>query len=149
MTWWSALGLALSLYGVVTLLEWIYDQIVGSHSSAAPAISLVVRVTNQESHVEQAMRELQSFFSQRQWEQRPIEVILWDDGSGDQTEAILERFTRAHPTFRMLDHPSTIDEVLAECQYPFVVWLDLSRHTGTAVMVGGLRQLLGGILPVK
>lgn len=147
MTWWGALGLALSLYGVVVLLEWLYDQIVRSHSRETSALSLVVRVTNQEDRIEQAVRDLERLFSQRQWEDRNFEVILVDDGSNDQTGEILERFTRHQPFFRIAGPGLSSDEVLAQCQYPLVVWLDMThpsdgQRTLTALirMLSGFRQ---------
>jgi len=103
VTWWGALALALSLYGVVVLLEWIYDQIMGSYGDDLPAVSVVVRATNQEHRIEQTVRELLSLFNQRQWERRSFEVVITDGGSSDQTHAILDRLARHHPFLNVVD----------------------------------------------
>ncbi|NMP20997.1 hypothetical protein [Sulfobacillus harzensis] len=145
MTWWGAVGLALALYGVVVLLEWVYDQIVGSHGSPMPAVSLVVRITNQESHVESAVRDLESWVQQRRGEEAALEVILWSPGSTDQTDAILDRLTR-QTGFKWADAP-TADGVMSICQHPFIIWLDLSEPAQARQLVSGLRRVLGAGRP--
>lgn len=145
MTWWGALGLALSLYGVVVLLEWIYDRIVRAHATGLTPVSLVVRVTNQEAHIEHVLRELGRIFSQRQWENRTFEVVVADDGSHDLTREIVERWRAQHPYFRLV-HPGSEDsEILAFCQYPVVIWVDFSRQPGIPKTLGMLTQFLSGV----
>lgn len=139
VTWWGALGLALALYGVVVLLEWVYDHIVGSHVPAMPAASLVVRIANQESHVEQTLRDLESLVNQGGIEGR-LEVLLWTQGSSDQTEAILDRLTR-RTGFKWIE-AGDADGVLSMCQHPFVIWLDVSDPRRAHDLMGGLRRML-------
>ena len=149
MTWWGALGLALSLYGVVVLLEWLYDQIVGSRLQDFPAVSVVIRVMNQETCIEQAMRELLSLFEQKEWERRAIEVVISDGGSSDQTSAIIERLSRRHPFLNVVEGNLATDEVMARCQYSIVVWMDLSGSSTPERLMSTLRRLLGGLRPVE
>ena len=145
MKWWGALGLALALYGVVVLLEWMYDYIVRSHAHALTPISLVVRVTNQEAHIEHALRDLAQIFSQRQWENRDFEVVVVDSGSEDKTLAIVERMLAQHPYFHLANPRATDGDILAACQYPIIIWLDLPRHGEGSKTFGTLSRLLSGL----
>lgn len=145
MTWWGALGLALSLYGVVVLLEWVYDSIVRSHSQALTPISLVVRVTNQEAHIEHALRDLIRVFGQSQWEDRRFEVLLVDRGSQDHTRDIVDRLSIEHLYFRVVDSGSSDTDILALCQYPIVIWVDLTRHSGNPRVLSMLTRFLSGL----
>ncbi len=104
-----------------------------------PAASLVVRVANQESHVEQTLRDLESLFNQSGTEGR-LEVLLWTEGSSDQTEAILDRLTR-RTGFKWIE-ASNADGVLSACQHPFVIWLDVSDPRRAHDLLGGLRRML-------
>ncbi len=145
MTWWGALGLALALYGVVVLLEWMYGYIVRSHAYALTPISLVVRVTNQEAHIEHALRDLAQIFSQRPWENRAFEVVVSDSGSEDKTPDIVERIRAQYPYFHMANPGASDGDILRDCQYPIVIWLDFTRHSDGGRMLGTLRRLLSGV----
>lgn len=146
MIWWSALGLALALYGIVVLAEWLYDELVQRHMPNAPAISVVVRVANQEDRVEQVIRQLEAVFSQRDWLGRSVEVLLVDAGSWDLTEEILRRMSRSrsHCNLSLIEKGRSTDDILKSCTYPLVIWLDLLRSDNTSATVDGLGQLLNG-----
>ena len=145
MTWWGALGLALALYGVVVLLEWAYDRIVRTHAATLTPISLVLRVTNQEAHVEHVLRDVGHVFNERQWGNRPFEVLVQDSGSADMTADIVERFREQHPYFRQAPSGASDTEVLAQCRYPIVVWVDLTRHGAMPSALNMLTQFLTGL----
>ena len=144
MTWWGALGLALSLYGVVVLLEWLYDQILGSHSHEMPAVSVVLRVMNQEGWLERAVRDLESIFARRTWQNRPFEVVLAEPGSSDHTRDILERLVRHLPYVRVAEGPATVDDLVSQCRYPVVIWCDLTDPATAGRDFGTLARVLAG-----
>ncbi len=144
MTWWGALGLALSLYGVVVLLEWLYDQILGSHSHEMPAVSVVLRVMNQEGWLERAVRDLESIFARRSWQNRPFEVVLADSGSSDRTRDILERLVFHQSYFRVAEGAASVDDLISECRYPVVIWCDLTDAATAGRAFGALTRVLAG-----
>ncbi len=147
MTWWGALGLALSLYGVVVLLEWLYDQILGSHSHELPAVSVVLRVMNQEGWLERVVRDLESIFARRAWQNRPFEVVLADSGSSDRTRDILERLVRHQPYFRVAEGTPSVDDLVSGCRYPVVIWCDLTDSATAGRAFGALARVLAGERP--
>lgn len=142
MTWWGALGLALALYGVVALLEWAYDRIVRIHAVALTPVSLVLRVTNQEAHVEHVLRDVGHVFGERHWGNRAFEVLVQDSGSNDKTADIVERLRGHQPYLREALSGTTDTEVLTQCRYPIVVWVDLTRPDGMPRTLGWLTQFL-------
>jgi cellulose synthase/poly-beta-1,6-N-acetylglucosamine synthase-like glycosyltransferase len=134
MTWWGALGLALSLYGVVVLLEWLYDQLLRSRGNAPAPLSVVLRAPRQEAQIERAVRELARLLEQARWPQRRFEVLIVDAGPEDHTRDIVERFSRHYPYLRLVDPELDADEILAQCQYPVIVWLDLTRSENERIL---------------
>ncbi len=145
VTWWSALGLALALYGVVVLLEWLYDQIVRTHASVLTPVSVVVRVQNQEAHIEHMLRDLARVFAQRHFEHRAFEVVLADAGSEDRTRDIIERLFGQQPYLCMVPPGLSDEEILAACHHPIIVWLDLTRPADRQQLMGTVARLLGGL----
>ncbi len=145
MTWWGALGLALSLYGVVVLLEWVYDYVVRTHAPLVAPISLVMRVTDQEAQIEHVIRAMNQVFKNRQWGGRAFEVILFDAGSSDRTRDIIERFSDDYPYYRIAEVGSTEQSVLQGCRYPLVLWIDLSRHANSQHLLELLMHFLTGL----
>lgn len=141
MTWWSALGLALALYGVVVLLEWLYGQILRTPGLMAPKVSLVIRVTNQENQIEHAVRELTGLWSELDWRRSQVEVFMSDGGSTDQTPAILDRLSRDYPFLTVLEPGLSHDEVVSLCGEPVVIWAELSR-AGSRHVIATVHKLL-------
>ncbi len=64
---------------------------------AAPHLSIVIPVYNEEAIVEQAARELTAGLDARGLD---YEVIFAENGSRDRTQELLERMTREHPRLR-------------------------------------------------
>ncbi|MCY0879214.1 MAG: hypothetical protein OWU84_09770 [Firmicutes bacterium] len=142
MTWWGAVGLALALYGVVMLLEWLYERIlVDGHRQAA--VSVVVRVVDEVDRVEYVARELRRLVSHQgdgHWE------IIWlVRQARAETRAIIERIASQSAGFRMLDADE--GEVLTCCRYPLIVWVDLSRERNQSSLMGAVRQVLTHLAP--
>lgn len=142
MTWWGALGLALSLYGIVVLLEWAYDRIMGTYRENAPAVSVVVRAANQEYRIEHIVRELIGLFNQREWSRRKFEVVFTDDGSNDRTHDMLDLLSRQHPFFTVADRNIPVQDLMTSCRYPLVVWVDLARQPQPDRLIATLNHLL-------
>lgn len=134
MTWWGALGLALSLYGLVVLFEWLYDQLLRNRANAPAPLSIVLRTTMQEAQIEQTVRELARLAGQTRWPQRKFEVLIADDESEDHTRDIVERLSRRYPYLRLLDAGLRADDILAQCQYPVIIWFDLTRAENQRVL---------------
>jgi cellulose synthase/poly-beta-1,6-N-acetylglucosamine synthase-like glycosyltransferase len=145
MTWWGALGLALSLYGVVVLLEWVYDYLIRSHRRQAVPVSLVLRLGHQEERVEHVLRTLIRIFSQEPWTAREFEVWVFDASYEDRTQDIVDRLCRNYSYFRMAPSSTREEDLLAQCRFPVVVWLDLSAHAKNRPTLDALSQLLVGL----
>lgn len=93
---------------------------MSSHSSAWPAISVVIPVYNESLRIQETLRSTWDFFSNRD-----AELLFVDDGSTDNTVAIIQSFSSRHPGVR----------VLAE------------RHRGKAATVlTGLNQSRGEVI---
>lgn len=142
VTWWGALGLALSLYGVIVLLEWIYARLTHPLRAQAPPVSVVLRVTNRENHIERAVRDLARLWGERDWEDSAIELVIADGGSSDQTPAIVERLSRRYGFLTVLEPALDADAVIAECRHPVIIWVDFSSATPWEEVMGTVYRLL-------
>ena len=69
---------------------------------SGPLVSLVVPVYNEGEGIARSVRELADFVKESE---RPMEVIFVDDGSIDQTPAILQQCAKEHDAFRVLTNP--------------------------------------------
>lgn len=138
MTWLGALFLALALYGVVTLLEWLYARILARPSlrQGPLGLSVVLRARDVEASIEDWIRELVRVLPDLLPES--VELIASEAGSQDQTAAILERLCRQYRFFTWLEPGLSADKVLAHCRYPAVLWLELSPRT----ISGQVRELV-------
>lgn len=143
VTWWGAVGLALALYGVVVLLEWVYGRLTQpSDLKQSVAVSLVVRVKNQEQSIEHTLRELISLWTDHQWRHSDIEVLISDGGSRDQTAAIIERVAQQYPYFRVADRGLDPGAVMGLCRYPVVIWVDFSPDHAVRTIIPTVHRLL-------
>jgi glycosyltransferase involved in cell wall biosynthesis len=90
----------------------------------SPAVSVVVPTYNRADLLSEA---LDSILAQ-DWS--PLEIVVVDDGSTDDTPRILERFTRAHEgIFRVIRQPNAGEaharsEGIRAARHPFVALLD-------------------------
>ncbi len=140
MTWWGAVGLALALYGVVVLLEWLYEKILVGHGHVNPGISVVIRFHDEADRVEHVARELRRLASQGIGPFDAWEVLWVTRGAGPETKAIVERLCRHYPTFHLMDADDAV--VLSRCQYPLIVWMDLSRDADGRQLLEAVRRML-------
>ncbi|WP_051350981.1 glycosyltransferase [Sulfobacillus thermosulfidooxidans] len=127
MTWWGALGLALSLYGAVVALERLYSRILPWPGLVPAAITVVLYVRDQESVLERAVSDLSEIWQDAAWQRRDMEILIVDGGSSDQTLAIAKRLERRFPFITVA--PSYLDkgQVLDICQHDVILWVDLTQ----------------------
>lgn len=70
---------------------------MSSHSSTTPSISVVIPVYNESHRIQRTLEEVWTFF-----EHRDAEILYVDDGSTDDTVAIIQVFSENHPGVRVL-----------------------------------------------
>jgi dolichyl-phosphate beta-glucosyltransferase len=73
-----------------------------AHASR-PFLSVIVPAFNEERRLPQTLERVVNYLSQQSY---PSEVIVVDDGSRDQTAAVVEKFTATHPSVVLIrnDH---------------------------------------------
>jgi dolichol-phosphate mannosyltransferase len=91
----------------------------------SPVLSVVVPVCNEAENVEPLVREIHAALADR-----PYEMIFIDDGSTDETAAILRRLKAEFPTLRLLQHSFRSGQSAAVCsgvraaRAPWIATLD-------------------------
>ncbi|WP_053960553.1 glycosyltransferase [Sulfobacillus thermosulfidooxidans] len=147
MTWWGALGLALSLYGAVVALEWVYSRILPWPGLVPAAITVVLYVRDQENILERAVSDLSEVWEDAAWQRWDMEILIVDGGSSDQTLAIAKRLERRFPF--IIVTPSRLDkgQVLDMCRHDVIIWIDLT-HMNPYVPLATLKSLLRHSEPV-
>ncbi|AUW94739.1 MAG: glycosyltransferase [Sulfobacillus thermotolerans] len=141
MTWWGALGLALSLYGAVVVLEWVYARVLQPAGVEALSVSIVLHVMNQEHLIEQAVIDLTGLWRLEMWDQKNVELIIADGGSTDQTVAILDRLQRQYPWLLIADSGRDKSHVLELCRHDVVIWVEMTGRSPASPLVT-VRSLL-------
>lgn len=141
VTWWGALGLALSLYGAVVVLEWVYARVLQPAGVEALSVSIVLHVMNQEHLIEQAVIDLTGLWRLEMWDQKNVELIIADGGSTDQTVAILDRLQRQYPWLLIADSGRDKSHVLELCRHDVVIWVEMTGRSPASPLVT-VRSLL-------
>ncbi len=141
MTWWGAAGLALSLYGAFIVLEWVYGRILNVPPRFPPSVSIVLHVLNQEGVIERAVEDLANLWRDEDWHRNHLEVIIADEGSRDQTAAIVERLQRRYTFMVVAPRGATRENVLDLCRHDVLVWVELTDPAALAALAT-LRRLL-------
>jgi len=77
------------------------DQLAGARKIEWPAVSMLIPAHNEELVIE---RTLESLFTS-DYPKDKLEIIVMNDGSTDQTEAILDRLAKAHKELRIVHIP--------------------------------------------
>jgi len=72
---------------------------VGNESGAGPRLSIVIPAYNEEMRLPSSLREIAAFVEGQPY---PIEVLIVDNNSTDQTHSIAEAFAAANPYMRVL-----------------------------------------------
>ncbi len=152
VTWWGALGLALSLYGAVVVLEWVYARVLQTPGVPLASLSIVLHVLNQEGLIEQAVTDLTSLWRMEEWDRKDVELIIADGGSSDQTVAIADRLQRRYPFVLITGSDSDKGQVLSLCRHDVVIWVELTGRspasplaTVKSLLAQSGRQLSGAI----
>ena len=68
----------------------------------SPTISIVIPAYNEGARIETALRRVLTCVSDRQWD---AEVLVVDDGSTDDTAAIVQRWMTRHPALQLFENP--------------------------------------------
>ncbi|MBE7159140.1 MAG: glycosyltransferase family 2 protein, partial [Rhodospirillales bacterium] len=69
---------------------------------SSPQISIVIPAYNESARIEGALARVLACVYERQWD---AEVLVVDDGSTDDTAAIVQRWMAAHPTLQLFENP--------------------------------------------
>jgi glycosyltransferase involved in cell wall biosynthesis len=69
---------------------------------AAPYYSIIVPAYNEAERIGPSLERMLSFIEQSQWS---AEIIVVNDGSRDNTAAVVNEFARTNPIVRLLDNP--------------------------------------------
>ena len=91
--------------------------------AAAPSLTVVIPIHDEEGIVERSVSELLSELRQRPW---PFEIILAENGSHDSTRDIAKRLSIEHESVRVVTHP--------EADYGTALRLGISAAAGTFVV---------------
>jgi dolichol-phosphate mannosyltransferase len=97
-----------------------------SIGSGAPAVSIVVPVHNEAENLPALVDEIAAALAGRE----PFEAIFVNDGSSDDTGAVLEKLTGARPWLRQVKHAASCGQSaairtgVARARAPVVVTLD-------------------------
>ncbi|AEJ39015.1 hypothetical protein TPY_0820 [Sulfobacillus acidophilus TPY] len=142
MTWWGALGLALALYGLVVLLEWIYGKLLATPDVHIPHVSVVLSLTNQEAQIERAIRQLQGLWQDTAQTAPRLEFILVEHESHDQTPAILDRLARQYPAIHVVSAALGKDAILSRCRYPIILWVELTDSDNVSGLLATVQRML-------
>lgn len=69
---------------------------------AHPKLSIVIPAFNEGTRVEEALERVMSCIAERRWD---AEVLVVDDGSQDDTAAIVQRWMRDNPRLHLIQNP--------------------------------------------
>jgi hypothetical protein len=126
MTWWGTLSLALTLYGAIVVLEWVYSRFLPVGGFVSAPITVAVYVHNQESLLEQAVANVRTIWQESEWPGRDRKVTIMDGGSTDQTLAIAKRLERRFPFVTVARPGADKGQILEECRSRVLIWVDLT-----------------------
>lgn len=69
---------------------------------AHPRLSIVIPAYNESARIEDALEKVLSCVAEQQWD---AEVLVVDDGSKDDTAAIVQRWMNDHPRLHLIQNP--------------------------------------------
>ena len=69
---------------------------------AHPRLSIVIPAYNESARIEDALKRVMSSIAQQGWD---AEVLVVDDGSKDDTAAIVQRWMREFPRLHLIQNP--------------------------------------------
>ena len=77
-------------------------QFLGDPNSAIPACSVIIPAYNESARIRPTLDELLRYSEQHNWN---VEILVVDDGSRDDTTAIIREYSERHPQVVLLDNP--------------------------------------------
>lgn len=77
-------------------------QFLGDPNSAMPECSIVIPAYNESARIRPTLDELLRYSEQQNWN---VEILVVDDGSRDDTTAIIREYSKRHPQIVLLDNP--------------------------------------------
>ena len=111
-------------------------------SLGLPVMTMVFLVRNQEDIIEGLIRDVYADTCIT-----PIEVVVMDLGSDDQTRMILERLVENFPGFYCLiskDEPETLKRVYDLCHGSTIYFFDLTKSINYGLMSRTIHSILRG-----
>lgn len=90
------LGFALIQF-IVATVNWIWDERFPRHVSGTPPdVSVLIPARNEEGNISLLLDDLLHLSP------RPVEIIVCDDHSTDETAGVVERYAALHPSVRLV-----------------------------------------------
>ena len=96
------------------------------------SISIVIPAYNEEKRLPQTLDRVVEYLSARQW---TAEVLVVNDGSRDQTAALVESYARRHPMVRLINNPGnrgkgfSVKNGMVNAQQDWVLFTDAYLST--------------------
>ena len=96
------------------------------------SISIVIPAYNEEKRLPQTLDRVVAYLSERQW---TAEVLVVNDGSRDQTAALVQDYARRHPMVRLLNNPGnrgkgfSVKNGMTHAQNDWVLFSDADLST--------------------
>lgn len=97
-----------------------------------PYLSIIIPVYNEEQRINKTFQELESYFKDKKY---GFEVILVNDGSSDQTKAIIEKYCQNHPNYQLLNYVQNqgkgfaVRQGMLKAQGQFILFTDADFST--------------------
>ena len=71
------------------------------NASRQPHLSVVIPAYNEETRLPDTLKRVAAYFKEQAY---PVEIVVVDDGSSDQTAAVTQAFARQHPEVRLIQN---------------------------------------------
>jgi cellulose synthase/poly-beta-1,6-N-acetylglucosamine synthase-like glycosyltransferase len=127
----QTLVIILACYGFIVALGGLWHRLQDGGRGYKPFVSILLITNNDEGSIEGIVRWLlQLNYHDRAGAPR-YEVLVVDDGSRDQTFAILERLAREYPSLQVRqaqEGESAYERGLALCNGDVICLLDLKKR---------------------
>jgi len=82
---------------------WLHNDLKATNGRMAhPKLSIVIPAYNESARIENALERVMGCVAEQGWD---AEVLVVDDGSKDDTAAIVQRWMRDHPRLHLIQNP--------------------------------------------
>jgi len=140
------LVIILACYGFLVALGGLWHRLQGGGRGYKPFVSILLITNNDEESIEGIIRWLLQLNYHDAAGVPRYEVLAVDEGSRDQTYAILERLAREYPSLRVgraREGEAAYQRGLALCRGDVICLLDLKKRPRSAP--GSLGQIVTGL----